>query len=64
MSGCKPSVNGHSKVIHLVYVKNHFLGFDVPYLLSSEPRKYRPDFIVKVDDGIPDDPLNLIVEVK
>jgi type III restriction enzyme len=48
----------------LAYVKNHSLGFDVPYLLGSEPRKYRPDFIVKVDDGIPEDPLNLIIEVK
>ncbi len=48
----------------LAYVKNHSLGFEVPYLLGSEPRKYRPDFIVKVDDGIPGDPLNLIIEVK
>ena len=45
-------------------VKNHSLGFEVPYLLGSEPRKYRPDFIVKVDDGMPGDPLNLIIEVK
>ena len=48
----------------LAYVKNHALGFEIPYLLRSEPRKYRPDFIVKVDDGIPGDPLNLIIEVK
>jgi type III restriction enzyme len=48
----------------LAYVKNHSLGFEVPYLLGSEPRKYRPDFIIKVDDGIPGDPLNLVVEVK
>jgi type III restriction enzyme len=48
----------------LAYVKNHSLGFEVPYLLGSESRKYRPDFIVKVDDGIPGDPLNLVVEVK
>ncbi len=46
------------------YVKNHSLGFDVPYLLRSESRKYRPDFIVRVDDGVPNDPLNLIIEVK
>ncbi len=48
----------------LAYVKNHSLGFEVPYLLGSEPRKYRPDFIVKVDDGVPGDSLNLIIEVK
>ena len=48
----------------LAYIKNHSLGFEVPYLLGSEPRKYRPDFIVKVDDGVPGDPLNLIIEVK
>lgn len=48
----------------LAYVKNHSLGFEVPYLLGSEPRKYRPDFILKVDDGVPGDPLNLIIEVK
>lgn len=48
----------------LAYVKNHSLGFEVPYLLGSEPRKYRPDFLVKVDDGVPGDLLNLIIEVK
>jgi len=46
------------------YVKNHSLGFEVPYLLGSETKKYRPDFIVKVDDGVPGDLLNLIIEVK
>ncbi len=48
----------------LAYVKNHSLGFEVPYLLGSESKKYRPDFIVKVDDDTPNDFLNLIVEVK
>ncbi|MBZ9557211.1 MULTISPECIES: DEAD/DEAH box helicase family protein [unclassified Modicisalibacter] len=47
----------------LAYVKNHNLGFDVPYRYASETRTYRPDFIVQVDDGH-DDPLNLIVEIK
>jgi len=47
----------------LSYVKNQGLGFEVPYLSGSTPRKYIPDFIVRVDDGRPD-PLNLIVEVK
>jgi type III restriction enzyme len=47
------------------YVKNHNLGFEVPYRYGSEPRIYRPDFIVLVDDGHgPDDLLHLIVEIK
>jgi type III restriction enzyme len=33
--------------------------------MGSQSRKYRPDFIVRVDDGRGlDDPLNLIVEIK
>ena len=47
------------------YVKNHNLGFEVPYRYGSETRRYRPDFIVLVDDGRgPDDPLHLVVEIK
>jgi len=45
------------------YVKNHNLGLEVPYKFGSESRRYRPDFIVLVDDGH-DDPLHLIVEIK
>ena len=52
----------HPKVI--AYVKNHGLGFEVPYRCGSIARKYFPDFILKVDDGQPGDPLNLIVEIK
>lgn len=53
----------HPKVI--AYTKNHNLGLEVPYRFGSEIRKYIPDFIVKVDDGHgPDNPLNLIVEIK
>jgi len=53
----------HPKV--LAYVKNHNLGLDVPYRFGPETRTYRPDFIVQIDDGHgPDDPLNLIVEIK
>jgi type III restriction enzyme len=49
----------------LSYVKNHNLGFEVPYRYGSENRTYRPDFIVLVDDGHgKDDPLHLIVEIK
>lgn len=47
------------------YVKNHNLGFEVPYLIGAETHRYRPDFILKVDDGQgPDDLLNLVVEIK
>jgi type III restriction enzyme len=53
----------HPKV--RAYVKNHGLGFEVPYRYGSETRKYLPDFIVLVDDGKgPDDLLHLIVEIK
>ena len=45
------------------YVKNHNLGFEVPYRYGTEMRTYLPDFIVLVDDGH-DDPLQLIVEIK
>lgn len=47
------------------YVKNHGLGFEVPYRFGSEMRKYLPDFIVLVDDGHGDDDLlHLVVEIK
>lgn len=53
----------HPKV--RAYVKNHNLGLEVPYRYGSENRKYRPDFIVLIDDGHgPDDLLHLIVEIK
>ncbi len=53
----------HPKV--LAYVKNHNLGLEVPYRYASENRKYRPDFIVQIDDGKgAENPLNLIVEIK
>jgi len=53
----------HPKV--RAYVKNHSLGLEVPYRYGSETRKYRPDFIVLVDDGHGDDDLlHLVVEIK
>ena len=53
----------HPKV--KAYVKNHSLGFEVPYRYGSGMRKYLPDFIVLVDDGHgEDDLLNLVVEIK
>jgi type III restriction enzyme len=56
-------VESHPKV--RAYVKNHNLGLEVPYRYGSEARKYRPDFIVLVDDGHGEiDLLHLIVEIK
>ncbi len=53
----------HPKV--RAYVKNYNLGLEVPYRYGSETRRYRPDFIVLVDDGHGlDDLLHLIVEIK
>ncbi len=53
----------HPKV--RAYVKNHGLGFEVPYRYGSETRKYLPDFIVLIDDGKGwDDLLHLVVEIK
>ena len=53
----------HPKV--KAYVKNHNLGFEVPYRYGSAQRTYLPDFIVLVDDGHGEnDPLHLIVEIK
>jgi type III restriction enzyme len=46
------------------YVKNDRLGFDIPYTYESREARYRPDFIVRIDDGHDDaDLLNLVVEV-
>jgi type III restriction enzyme len=58
----------HAKVT--AFVKNHNLGLEVPYRYGSESRKYRPDFIVLVDDGCAPhadgtpDLLHLVVEIK
>jgi type III restriction enzyme len=47
------------------YVKNHNLGFEVPYRYGSETRRYLPDFIVNIDDGHGDDDLlHLVIEIK
>jgi type III restriction enzyme len=46
------------------YVKNHNLGFMIPYTLNGEERNYVPDFVACIDDGRgANDLLNLIVEV-
>jgi type III restriction enzyme len=54
-------VESHPRV--RAYVKNQNLGLEVPYLMGATPRRYIPDFIVRIDDG-EGEPLNLIVEVK
>jgi type III restriction enzyme len=48
----------------ITYVKNHNLGFTIPYTINGEEHQYIPDFIVHLNDGHGrDDLLNLIVEV-
>lgn len=54
-------LEAHPRV--LAYAKNHNLGFEVPYLVEGEPRRYRPDYIARVDDGT-ESGLNLVLEVK
>lgn len=57
------AAEAHPKVVS--YVKNHNLGFEVPYLIGAETHRYLPDFILRVDDGYgPDDLLYLVVEIK
>ena len=46
------------------YVKNHNLGFMIPYTLNGEEHQYIPDFIACINDGHgPDNLLNVILEV-
>jgi type III restriction enzyme len=46
------------------YVKNHNLGFTIPYTLNGEERNYIPDFIACIDDRYSlDDLLTLLIEV-
>lgn len=48
------------------YVKNHNLGFFIPYSLNGQNRNYLPDFIACIRDkqsAGDDDLLNLIIEV-
>ena len=57
------AVERHPRV--LAWVKNNGLGFEVPWRDGRGAHRYLPDFIVRVDDGRgPDDPLNLVVEIK
>ena len=54
-------LEAHPRV--LAYVKNQGLGFEVPYRDGAVPRRYRPDFIIRLDTGAPE-PLNLVLETK
>jgi type III restriction enzyme len=55
--------DSHPRV--LAWVKNHNLGFEVPYTSGGEAHRYRPDFILRINDGRgADDPLNLVAEIK
>jgi type III restriction enzyme len=46
------------------YVKNHNLGFTIPYTINGEEHQYIPDYITNIDDGHGEDNLlNLIIEV-
>jgi len=46
------------------YVKNHNLGFTIPYSFGGEAKNYVPDFIACLDDGHgPNDLLDLLIEV-
>jgi type III restriction enzyme len=46
------------------YVKNHNLGFNIPYVLNGDEKNYIPDFIACIDDGHgTDNLLNLLIEV-
>lgn len=46
------------------YVKNHNLGFTIPYTHNGDSHNYTPDFIIRLNDGQgPENPLNLILEV-
>jgi len=56
------SLESMSEVVR--YVKNHNLGFTIPYTIDGEQKNYIPDFIACIDDGHGTaDLLNLIVEV-
>lgn len=44
------------------YVKNHFLGFNIPYLDGTTERNYVPDFIAKVKNS-KNKTVNIIIEI-
>ena len=60
-AGVAERLEGMGEVI--AYAKNHNLGFEVPYEFGGDTLRYRPDYIVRVNDG-GGAPLNLVIEVK
>ena len=46
----------------ICYVKNHFLGFKIPYMLGVEEHPYLPDFIARVTTPI-GEVVNLVIEI-
>ena len=62
MAQALETLEGMDEVV--CYVKNHNLGFTIPYTINGEERRYVPDFLVRIDDGHgADDLLSLIIEV-
>ncbi len=56
-------LDAHPNVLR--WVKNHSLGFEVPYEHAGATHRYVPDFIVVLDYGLgEDEPLHVVVEVK
>jgi type III restriction enzyme len=51
------AIEAHPRVA--AYAKNHNLGLEIPYLREAEPRRYRPDYLVRLRDGP-----TLLLEVK
>ncbi len=45
------------------YVKNDHLDFTIPYVIDGIQRAYVTDFIAVIDDGGPNGPVNLLIEV-
>ena len=51
----------------LSYVKNHAVHFEIPYVIGGAEHRYRPDYVVRLEDGGGSGgmgPLNLVVEIK
>ena len=44
-------LEAHPKVV--AYVKNHNLGLEVPYVMAGETRRYRPDFLIRLEPAAP-----------
>jgi type III restriction enzyme len=51
------AIENHPRVA--AYAKNHNLGLEIPYLRDGQPHRYRPDYLVRLEDGP-----TLILEVK